>query len=184
MANCPQCAAEISDLDAFCQKCGHQLQAGAQRKEAPQKLSRLGSLAQEQHKKHIKSARTAILVVAILTFLGAILLYFIVQSEIAKVKSTPGMVVDETAVGRANMIVAAVSFMGCIFLGLWVWAKSNPFSATVTALVLYLSLQLLNAAMDPTTIVQGIIIKIIIVLVLINGVKSGLAFKKLQEAGE
>jgi uncharacterized membrane protein YvbJ len=192
MAQCSQCSAELIETDAFCQKCGNQVIQGVERKQVRQKL---GNLAGEQHKKHIKSARTAIMAVAVLTILACAFLWFAVKSqedkmeaEIKQVMSNPAMVLNHDIVdnarqniNQAKLMVGASTVMGGIFFFLFFWAKQNPFAASLTALILYVTSMVIAVAMNPETLVQGILIKIIIIAVLVNGVKSGLAYKKLQE---
>lgn len=71
-----------------------------------------------------------------------------------------------------NLIVAA------IYLGLAIWCNKNPFAAILTGFLLYITLQVLNALIDPTTIYQGLLLKIF----LISGLYYGYnAVKKAQK---
>ena len=67
--------------------------------------------------------------------------------------------------------------MGLIFLGLFSWAKSNPFAASLTALFIYITFMLIGCAIDPTSLGRSFIVEIIISLALVSGVKSGLALE-------
>ena len=49
------------------------------------------------------------------------------------------------------------------FVGLFFYAKKNPLAATVMALLLYLSVIAYNAILDPKTLPQGFIIKILFI---------------------
>jgi heme A synthase len=52
-------------------------------------------------------------------------------------------------------IVVAVIFAGLAF-----WTKRKPFTAILTALIVYAALVLLTAVLDPSTLLQGLFLKI------------------------
>lgn len=66
-------------------------------------------------------------------------------------------------------------------LGLWWWAKTQPFPAAVVALVLFLTVQLVNAAMNPDTIHHGIVVKILFLVALIKAVQAGSEANRLRK---
>ena len=76
-----------------------------------------------------------------------------------------------------NLVLSAV------FLGLWFWAKVNPLAASITALAIYVTVQLADIIMAPENIAKGIIIKIIIVVALARAIKSAVTYRNMQEAG-
>jgi predicted nucleic acid-binding Zn ribbon protein len=80
-----------------------------------------------------------------------------------------GMVPDE-----AKGILLGINGALCaIHIGLFFWAKSAPFAAAVVALVLFVTVHVANAVLDPTTIAQGIVIKAAFLAALIAAVRSG-----------
>lgn len=79
----------------------------------------------EGYDKHIRNARIMLFVVAALTLLSLFTL--------APFDETPKIVVA----------VVIVAFAG-VFIGLAFWTKSKPYSAILTALIVYCGLQLLN----------------------------------------
>jgi hypothetical protein len=68
--------------------------------------------------------------------------------------------------GIIDWIVAA------IFLGLAIWSYRQPFPAMVTGLCLYVLIILLLAAIDPATLFQGIIWKILVTMYLVYGIQN------------
>jgi hypothetical protein len=54
------------------------------------------------------------------------------------------------------------------------WSKRKPLPAILVAAAVFAAVQVLNAMIDPKTLVQGILIKIFIVAVLIKGIKGAL----------
>ena len=55
-------------------------------------------------------------------------------------------------------------------------------AAVITALGIYVAVQVASALIDPTTLAQGIIMKVIIIGALIKGVKAGLDSRALEVA--
>lgn len=72
-------------------------------------------------------------------------------------------------------------FLVSIFLGLGIWAKYNPFAASLTALILYGLLIITYAAIDPVTIFGGIIWKVAIIVSLIYGLKASSEAKRIRQ---
>ena len=62
-------------------------------------------------------------------------------------------------------------------------AKRNPLAASITALVVYATLHIAAAALDPDSLPRGIIVKVLIVILLIQSIKAAVARRKLEEQG-
>jgi hypothetical protein len=60
-------------------------------------------------------------------------------------------------------------FLAATHVALWIWAKSSPYGAIVTAIVLFFGLHGVNFLVDPASILQGIIVKVVIAIALIRG---------------
>lgn len=69
-------------------------------------------------------------------------------------------------------------FLGIVFSMLALWTKRKPYTAIITAMVVYIGLNVLSAVLDSATIIQGILVKIVIVSLLIAGLKNA---KDVQE---
>lgn len=78
-------------------------------------------------------------------------------------------------------IIAGGIITAIVFTGLALWSKTKPFTAIASALLVYITLLLIDAAADPSSIVSGIIIKIIIISYLVSGIKSALEAQHIQE---
>ena len=79
---------------------------------------------------------------------------------------------------EATILLVTLLAIAGIYFGLWFWARKNPLPALIVALVFYLTLVTLDFIL--AGILRGILIKVVIILVLANGVKSALAYRKLQ----
>lgn len=62
--------------------------------------------------------------------------------------------------------------IAAIFIGIGIWSYYKPFPAFISGLVLYVLTILLVVAFDPSTILSGIIWKVIIILALVNAIKE------------
>jgi hypothetical protein len=69
-------------------------------------------------------------------------------------------------------------FLALAMFGLSFWARRSPFPAMVTAVCLYLAVIVANAIVEPTSIVQGILIKILFFGAMIAGIKASLEARK------
>ncbi|BBO31727.1 hypothetical protein [Lacipirellula parvula] len=157
----------------------------------------LGSLAQAARGSHLKSARSILIAVGILTIVVNIGLGIfaknLVDSEIEKElrnASAQGMQVDPVVLEefRSSAIrsvwVSAVlwSLTGVVFIGLGIAVYKYPVPATVAGLVLYIGCFAVGVMLDPASIAKGIIIKVIIVAGLFKAMKAAIESEKEQPA--
>lgn len=166
MAACAKCGGSVAAGEAFCGACGATVEGAVPA--LPAKVRLGDKYARQVHGGNVKSGRGAILAVAILQAIGGILIYVVLKNQGA----------DDSAA----LLVSVINFvLSGIFFGLWIWAKSSPLAASVTALVIFLTVHLANAVMDPKTLIQGIIVKVIVIVCLVKGIQSAAAYKRMQE---
>ena len=165
MSFCPHCGAPVEPTAAFCATCGKAVSSGStgprivEREdlastEAGIKLQ-AESLLKQSHK-----AFVCLLVVALLQFVAAFIFLGL----------APGM----------PHVSVVVGIIGGIFLGLAVWARRSPLPAAITGLVILLTLWAVDAVVDPTTLVHGIIVKLIVLLVLGRAIQAGVRYRQLM----
>jgi hypothetical protein len=116
-----------------------------------------------EYDKKIKSAQTSIFVVAGVQMLFSLIYLF----------SNDGP--------EMYFSFGIMAFVSLLFLGLGFWCKKKPLAAIVTALVIYVSLLLLDACFDPTTLYKGIIMKAFIIIYLAKGIGAAKEAKRLKE---
>lgn len=129
--------------------------------EKPQQDSVLLDVADMSgYDKNLKNARTWLYVLSGIMF--AVGLYHFFQNE---------------AYGEEVQWItfAMEGGIALVFLACTLWSYKKPATAFMTALVLYLLLVISNAILEPATIIQGIIFKILIVIAL------GKAYKDARE---
>jgi len=121
------------------------------------------------HAPALRSARNWILAVGVLYALGG-LLFVAIGREL----------LDDRGVA---IVLGTHLALTAIHVGLWGWAKSAPYAAAVVALVLFVTVQLANALLDPTSIAKGIIVKILFVVALVKALKAGHRAHELRRRG-
>src|SRR5688500_11951226 len=152
MTSCPKCGAQLAVTDQFCGECG----ANA---EVELHIAAF-------HQPALESARKWILAAGITYVVSAFLVTAIARDAM----------LDEDR----NLLFGVAFALSAIHIGLWWWAKTAPFPAAVVALVLFITVQLINAAMDPSTLYKGFLIKILFLVALIKAVQAGSEANRLR----
>jgi hypothetical protein len=148
---CENCQHENPSTIKFCPQCSFPVGGTEDEKRSFRLLvsSKRRLLSDAQDK--IKSARTTIWVIAGLTLLFGLF---------------AGFAQDNFEVMIVNI------FLSIIYLGMAAWANTNPFGAILTSFIIYATVIAINAFLLPTTLLQGIILKVIIIGAFIKGIRS------------
>ncbi|MDD4891279.1 MAG: zinc ribbon domain-containing protein [Phycisphaerae bacterium] len=172
--SCPHCSAPNADAAAFCASCGKALPTGLSatpRVVGSEQFAATdaGVALQDQTlKKESKKAVGALAAVAILQTIGAIIIFALLQNNPA-------------ASSQAGAILAVMLVLAAIFAALSFWARSSPLPAAIVGLVLFVTVHLIDAvASGGVTLAQGIIVKIIVIVVLIRAIQAGVKHKELR----
>ncbi len=149
---CTNCGAEISKSDSkFCVNCGFP-HNGTEKEKALFHANRvLKKNAKSEAAKKVQSAKKTLFWMAGIFFVVGLFYFFRSQ---------------DPAILITNALLAL------IFLGLAFWAQTKPFAALLSALLLYIMIIVLNAVLEPMTIIQGILFKVIVITLLGKGVYS------------
>ena len=157
---CSQCAQVLNPRGVYCTNCG--FPEGGSDDERRSFLLRVSSrkrlLTDAQRK--IKNAKIALIVIGAFYMLVALLYVF---------------AYDDAATAIAN------AFVGILYFILVVWCERQPFTSILTGFVIYISFIIISVIIDPVTLVQGILIKIIIVAALIRGIYSAREARRLMK---
>lgn len=71
--------------------------------------------------------------------------------------------------------------LAAVFFGLWLWSKKAPFAALLTTLIVFVTFHLVDAVIDPLSLLRGILIKIVILTGLITALKKAYVAKRERE---
>lgn len=151
VTTCENCNATHDFSKKFCSQCSFPIGGTEDEKRSFRLLisSRKRLLSDANDK--IKSAKTAIYVLAGLFFLFGLV---------------AGFANDDFATMIVNL------FLCVIFLVLAAWSSNNPFGAILTAFIIYATVHIVNGFIDPATIIQGVIIKALVIVAFVKGIQS------------
>ncbi len=175
---CAACEAVAKPYDRFCGKCGQAMPTGEQ----------------YQARKHVKQATGAIKILAALFLIFGVLMYFVTKGQAdASLLQLQGAEASDTydvqgktytaqelraALDWEPKSVLAVNLvLAAIMAGLAWWGRRAPLAAVLIATATYAVVIVANAIQDPATLGQGVIVKIIIIMFLVKGIKAALALR-------
>lgn len=157
---CGYCVKNNNLEDNFCQFCGYPIKGSDQEQKSFLAGITVSKIDLGEAEKNIRLARNYIYALSGFTLLSSLVSLFIHE--------------DVT-----TFVVNAV--LAIIYGGLGYWANNKAFAAILTAMILYFTINILNAFVDPVTIFQGIIFKVIIVALLIKGLRAGMEWEKITK---
>jgi len=114
----------------------------------------------EGYDKSIKNARNALFVVAAIQVIFGI--------------------ISAAAIGgdEALPLIIVTSVIGIVFFLLGLWTKSKPYTAILIGLILFVSLHVIEAIAEPSSIGKGIIMKVLVIVYLVKSINDA---KEAQE---
>jgi len=177
---CGSCGSIAKPNDRFCGKCGHAM---------PSPESYV-------HEKYVNDATTAIWMLSGLFFVSGIILFVIMQSQgsdaLSKLAGLDPNSQFPHPINGVNYTVAALRsqiawepwgvlivnlILAIVMTILAFWGKRAPLAATLVALATYAVVVVTNAIISPASIGQGVVIKIMVVLLLYRGISGALALR-------
>lgn len=81
------------------------------------------------------------------------------------------------------MVFVVNYFLAAVMFGLFLWARKAALPAMVTGLCVYVAVIALSGAIEPKSLVQGLVIKIIAITVLVSGIKAALQERDASSGG-
>jgi hypothetical protein len=180
---CPACNAAAKPYDRFCGKCG---------KPMP-------SAEDVALRKNVKQATGAIKILAALFVVSGIAFFFITKGQAdAFLPQLEGMDPAATypkAIGGRMYTVEELRreltwepwgvlivnlILAVTMVALALWAKRAPLAAVLVATATYIVVIVAGGIMDPASLAQGWIIKLVIIAFLIKGIKAALALRSAR----
>ena len=74
----------------------------------------------------------------------------------------------------------AIAALALIQFGLWWWARREPFAAAVVALAMFVTLQTVQLVLEPKSLFNGIVVKILFIMALVQALSAGLAVRRMR----
>jgi hypothetical protein len=174
---CPACKAEIQLLDEFCASCGHAL----------------GTPARFLHRHSVRGATSAIWVLAGLFAIFGVIMFFVMRETteaalanlaqfdanevlepIDGVSYTAGELRTRVVWEHRGMLIVNLLLAAIMGVLAW-WSKQRALPAILIATAIFVVVQVTAAIVDPKTLMQGLVVKAIVIAVLIKGIKGALS---------
>jgi hypothetical protein len=174
--HCPSCKAEIQLLDEYCARCGHAL----------------GTPARFLHRHSVQSATSAIWVLAVMFALFGIVMFFLLRDTthtalqnlaqfqdhevlepIDGVTYTAGELRKRVVWEHRGLLVVNLILAAIMVVLAW-WSRQRALPAILIATAIFVVVQVTGAIMDPKTLVQGLVVKAIVIAVLVRGIKGAI----------
>lgn len=118
--------------------------------------------------KHIRQARNAIFVVAAILVINLIMFVYSIPAEYEYL--------------WLDVAIWGLFIAGFIVLGFW--TKKKPYSAIISALILYALFIGLTAFVDISNLFKGIILKVIVIVTLIKGLNDARQAQQMKDQME
>lgn len=178
---CPHCSAPNAAPGKFCVACGRALPSAV--KLAPRVISGKSkdfaessagqAMQMDELGKQARSASQILMVLGTLSGIFGGMLFLLSLSM------NPA---DDREIGPGLMKITGVTLLvlSAIYFSLAFWAKKSPLPASITGLVLYTSLAVVDLVAAPTVAAPGIIVKIIIIAALAKAVTAGVKHRELS----
>ena len=140
---------------------------------------KLGSLTQSARSKEIKNARNIMFAVAVVLVINLIIEWVTAEDQLKQVAG----LVNREQFNRIMFIVTAV-YLGLIamYATFGFLTKRYPVPITITAMVVFIAIQLLLAVVEPTNLLKGLIFKVLVIVGLAKAIQSAIAFENERKS--
>jgi hypothetical protein len=203
---CPKCAAEVAAGERFCAACGTGVAVVDGVLQAQDPAPPVGvTLDAGERDARIGRARKWLFWISIITLVSGFIFYAMAKDECekqisqgeeqlagmdpeirdARLKQNMGMTWDEIKAhdrGLVTLMLVVNIALAAVYLGMWFWAKRNPLAASVTALLLFITVIVVNGVYEPKSFAQGFLVKIFFIIALSKAIGAAQQERRLQAA--
>lgn len=158
--NCKHCSAVVQFNERFCADCGYPENGNDKERSHFIAKKVMHNRKGAVETKRIKSGRNVLFVLSAMIFLIGIFAAYMANGDLS--------------------IFVENTILALIYLGLGIWSSKKPFISLLLALLLFLTTTLINAIIDPSTLVRGIIFKIIIIAFLGKALYAAFEQRKIN----
>lgn len=157
---CNQCETVLKDEHTYCPSCGYPQRGTAGEKSKFHANRVINKSKANQAPAVIRQARTILFVIAGITFVYGIFLFYSLDDI-------------------GTLIAAAV--MASVYVILGYWSQQKPLVALVLALLVYSTNMVINAIAEPDSLFRGLILKGIIIYFLAKGINSAIHLRRVKQ---
>lgn len=198
---CPACGRDATADEKFCAGCGASMVPGLSPAAPPPTAQAF--VVDLDRDQRIGKARKWLMAISIITLITGFVFYAIGKNDVEKqirdaeaqlagidpatrdemFKQSIGMTYQQAIDhdrGQVTLLLVINIALAFAYFGMWFWAKRNPLAATVSALLLFIVVIVVNAAYDPKTLAQGILIKILFIGALAKAIAAAQEERRLR----
>jgi hypothetical protein len=153
-------------------------------------LKPLGSLAQSARGKELKQAQGILIAIGLLTLAISGFHLYNLPNEIAQAIEQNKIGADDVdrfrqaVTASGYLIYGLPALLGVVFVIFGTIIKSYPVPITITSLLLYIVATVAFGFLNPAVLLQGLIMKIIIVVALARAIKAAFAYQAHAEESQ
>ncbi|MBN2728150.1 MAG: hypothetical protein JXR53_02915 [Bacteroidales bacterium] len=150
----------LKEEDYFCPNCRFPQRGTQQEMKIFMNRMRIKKMKHAEKKSAVKRGRIVLYLLAGFNLLVGIIMW---------------LITDDISILIGSIIGAGIYF------ALAEWSKKKPFPAILIGFFVYIVFMLINAIIDPNTLYQGLIIKIVIILGFVYGFKGAKEAENLEK---
>jgi hypothetical protein len=159
---CAACYSAVTNDDDYCTNCGYPLKGSEKDQQYFISMRKSKEIDLNEANKKIKKAGYILYLIAGLTGIYGIAMFFVNKSA-----------------GEGLLIVNLI--LAIVYSGLGFWSKNKPLASIISGFALYVLIFLLNAIVNPITILSGFLFKIFFVICFVKGIQSALEAEKIKK---
>ncbi|HJP63349.1 MAG TPA: hypothetical protein VJ844_07890 [Mucilaginibacter sp.] len=163
-ALCNSCFTKIDLDDQFCNNCGYPLKGTPEEQRIFQSTRVVNEIDMADYKKKLTNAANTLYYLCGIFVIYGLITFFLKKDDD-----------DVLAYVLPNFILAIV------FVALGGYTKKKPLACLISGFSLYIIVLILNAVNSPATLIQGIIVKVIIIGFLVRGIKSAIEVDRIKK---
>jgi hypothetical protein len=202
---CPKCGSEMTAGEKFCAACGSGVAVVDGTVHAQDPAPIVPTMPAFERDARLGRARKWLFWISLITLVSGFVFFAIAKSDCekqidqgeaqlagldpevrdARLKANTGMTWDEIKAhdrGLVTLLLVINIGLATVYLGMWFWAKRNPLAASVTALLLFITVIVVNGVYEPSSIPQGFLVKIFFTVALAKAISAAQEERRIRAA--
>lgn len=192
---CEECTGKLRFGDDFCPQCGAAVPKAVKR--ALRNRLDASDPSARAKSEQLKKSSDMLLVLAVLFVIGGAAMYALALgttekalADLASLPSTQQLTIEgkvytvealRALIEREPVQAFALNaLLAAIMVGLYFWSRRAALPALVTALAIFVTVHVVSAVLDPSTIAMGIFVKVFAVVVFVRGIRAALEARQLE----